>query len=184
MEGSYDNYSLYQIINNSGYDLYYVWVESFAGGEYYSRTFVEEKDYEAVLEYYENSNLSVSVFWKSAPENTGLNYQWKKLDLQVEDKQDALIQLAHEVLDDVSDKKRTANINNDGYDCIIFRMESEDGVFSVDLEIYTKEVKMMLWLNDYEVESEIVEKYKELLFSLMQDAQTELLQKASMKQTD
>lgn len=190
MEGSYDNYSLYQIINNSGYDLYYVWVVSFAGGEYYSRTFVEEKDYEAVLEYYETSNLSVRVFWKSAPENTGLNYQWIKLDLQVEDKQDALMQLAHEVLDDVSDKKRTANTNKDGYDCIVFRMESEDSVFSIDFDIYTKEdvyteeEKMMLWLNDYEVESEVVDKYKELLFSLIQDAQTELLQKASMTQTD
>ena len=136
------------------------------------------------MEYYETSNLFVSVVWKSAPENTGLNYQWIKLGLQVEDKQDAWMHLAHEVLDDVSDKKRTANTNKEGYDCIIFRIESEDGVFSVDLEIYTKEEKMMVWLYDYEVEREVVDKYKELLFSLVQDAQTELLRKASIMPTD
>ncbi len=178
MEGSYNNYySLYQITNDSGYDLYYVWVESFAGGVYYSRTFVSIDDYSAVLEYYATSDLSLSACWKSAPENTGIRNQWIKSDLNIDEKQDELMQLTHEVLDDVSDKKQTTNTSEEGYDCLVLKLESGDGVFRLDLEIYTKDEEMMVWLNGYKVESEIVEKYKEMLFSLVNDAQTEILQR-------
>lgn len=183
-EGSGDHYSLYQITNDSGYDLYYVWVESFSGGMYYSRTFVEENDYDGVLEYYEASDLSVHTFWKSAPENTGLRNRWMSLDLDIEDKQAALVQFSHEILDDVSNKRRTTNRNEDGDDYIVVRVESEDGVFSVDFDIYRKEGEMKVWLNDYEVEHEIVEQYKDTVSSLIEDAQAELLQKASEEQAD
>lgn len=180
MDGSYNNYySIYQITNDSGYDLYYVWVESFAGGVYYSRTFVDEDDYDAVLKYYVTSNLSLSACWKSAPENTGLRNQWVKSDLNIDEKQDELIQLTHEVLDDVSYKKQTINTSEEGYDCILLKIESGDGVFRLDLEIYTKDGEMAVWLNGYKVESEIVEKYKEMLFSLVNDVQTDLLQRAN-----
>lgn len=180
MDGSYNNYySIYQITNDSGFDLYYVWVESFAGGVYYSRTFVDEDDYDAVLEYYVTSDLSLSACWKSAPENTGLRNLWVKSDLDIDEKQDALIQLSHEVLDDVSDKKQTINSSEEGYDCILLRIESGDGVFRLDFEIYTKDEEMLVWLNGYKVESKIVEKYKEMLLSLVNDVQTELLQKAN-----
>lgn len=177
MDGSYNNYySVYQIMNDSGYDLYYVWVESFAGGVYYSRTFAYEDDYDAVLEYYDTSNLFLSANWKSAPENIGVRNQWIKIDLNTDEKQDALMQLSHEVLDDVSDKRKTINTSGDGYDCIVLKIESGDGVFRVDLEIYTKDEEMAVWLNGYKVENEIVEKYKEMLISLINDAQTGLLQ--------
>lgn len=180
MDGSYNNYySIYQITNDSGYDIYYVWVETFAGGVYYSRTFVNEADYDAVLEYYDTSDLSLSACWKSAPDNTGLRNQWVKTDLNIDEKQDELMQLTHKVLDDVTDKKQTINTSEEGYDCILLRLESGDGVFRLDIEIYTKDKEMMVWLNGYKVESEITEKYKEMLSSLVNDAQTELLQQTN-----
>ena len=179
MDGSYnDYYSIYQITNDSGYDIYYVWVETFVGGVYYSRTFVDKADYDAVLEYYVTSDLSLSTCWKSAPENMGLRNQWVKSVLNIDEKQYELMQLTHEVLDDVSDKKQTINTSEEGYDCILLRIESGDGVFRVDLDIYTNDEEMAVWLNGYKVENEIVEKYKEMLLSLINDAQTELLQQA------
>lgn len=180
MDGSYNNYySIYQITNDSGYDLYYVWVESFAGGVYYSRTFVDADDYDAVLEYYGTSDLSLSACWKSTPENTGIRNQWIKSDLYIDEKQDELMQLTHEVLDDVSDKKQTINTSEEGYGCIVLKIESGDGVFRLDLEIYTKDEEMMVWLNGYKVESEIVTKYNDMLLSLINDVQTELLLQAN-----
>ena len=89
------------------------------------------------------------------------------------------MQLTHEVLDDVSDKKQTINTSEEGYDFILLRIESGDGVFRVDLDIYTNDEEMAVWLNGYKVENEIVEKYKEMLLSLINDAQTELLQQAN-----
>ena len=180
MDGSYnDYYSIYQITNNSGFEIYYVWVETFAGGVYYSRTFVDKADYDEVLEYYATSDLSLSACWKSAPENTGLRNQWVKSDLSIDEKRDELMQLAHEVLDDVSDKKQTINTSEEGYDCILLKIESGDGVFRLDLEIYTKDEEMLIWLNGYKVDNKIVEKYKEMLFSLINDVQAELLQQAN-----
>lgn len=179
MDGSYNNYySIYQITNDSGFDIYYVWVESFAGGVYYSRTFVDENDYDAVLEYYVTSDLSLSACWKSAPENTGLRNQWVKTDLNIDEKQDELVQLTNEVLDDVSDKKQTINTSEEGYDCTLLKTESGDGVFRLDLEIYANDKEMTVWLNGYKVENEIVEKYKDMLLSLVNDVQTDLLQQA------
>lgn len=180
MDGSYNNYySIYQITNDSGFEIYYVWVETFAGGVYYSRTFVDIADYDAVLEYYVTSDLSLSACWKTAPENMGLRNQWIKSDLNIDEKQDELMQLTHAVLDDVSDKNQTINTSEEGYDCIVLKIESGDGVFRLDLEIYTKDEEMMVWLNGYKAENEIVEKYKEMLLSLVNDVQTELLQQAN-----
>lgn len=50
---------------------------------------------------------------------------------------------------------------------------------SIDLYVYTNDDEMILYLNEYKVESEIVEKYKEMLFSLINDSQSELLQKTT-----
>ncbi|MBO5138616.1 MAG: hypothetical protein J6B89_03140 [Bacilli bacterium] len=177
IKDSYNYYSLYQINNNSGYKIYYVWVESFAGGEYYSRTFVDKNDYTSVLDYYSTSNFSVSALWKSAPVNTTLRNNWKKLELNVNSERDKLISLSHAVLDNVSNKKRTIHLYEDDYDCILFKIRSDDGVFTIDLSIYTKDDEMILYLNEYKVENEIVNKYKQMLFSLINDSQVELLQK-------
>lgn len=180
MDGSYNNYySIYQITNDSGFKIYYVWVETFAGGVYYSRTFVDIADYDAVLEYYVSSDLFLSACWKSAPENTEIRNQWIKSDLNIDEKQDELMQLTHEVLDDVSDKKQTINTSEEGYDCILLKIESVDGVFRLDFEIYTKDEEMLVWLNGYKVESEIVTKYEEMLSSLVNDVQAEVLEKAN-----
>lgn len=180
MDGSYNNYySIYQITNDSGFEIYYVWVETFAGGVYYSRTFVDIADYAAVLEYYVTSGLSLSACWKTAPENMGIRNQWIKSDLNIDEKQDELMQLTHAVLDDVSDKKQTINTSEEGYDCILLKIESGDGVFRLDLEIYTKDEEMTVWLNGYKVESEIVTKYNDMLLALINDAQTCLLQQAN-----
>ena len=170
---SYNYYNLYEIDNDSGYKIYYVWVESFAGGEYYSRTFVDEKDYDAVLDYYETADFSVSALWNFAPENSGLRNTWKELDLNIHDKRDELIKMSHEVLDDVSDKKQTNPFLN--YNGISFKIKSNDKVFAIDLWIYMNGNELIVYLNDYKVEDETVEEYKEMLFDLLDDAKSELL---------
>lgn len=178
IENSYDYYPFYQLSNESGYELYYVLVLSFAGGEYYSRTFVDEKDYDAVMEYYCTADLSASVLWESAPENSELKYNWVKLNLDVNDKRSELMNLFHEVLDDVSDKKQTnTSIRGEGYDCFSYHFISDDSVFSTDLRVYTREDELILFVNKFKVEREIVEKYKEMLFSLVSETKAELEEK-------
>lgn len=177
-------YSLYELDNDSGYKIYFVWVESFAGGEYYSRTFVDKNEYDAVLEYYNTTNLKVSAMWKSAPEYTNLRNAWTSLDLNIDDKRDELIKLSHEVLDDVSEKKMVSTSTENYDECMMFQIKSTDKVFTIDLVIYTKDDEMKLYLNGYEVEEKITLKYKDMLRSLTNDAQKELLQSAKEKSSD
>ncbi|MBD5481725.1 MAG: hypothetical protein HDR15_04235 [Lachnospiraceae bacterium] len=168
-------YSFYQVENDSGYEIYYVKVTTFVGGEYYSRTFVDKKDYDAVLDYYNNSELAVSALWTTMSDAI-LNRTWKRLELHLDDRREELLTLSHEVLDDISDKK-VCNTSRRGYDENLFlRLQSDDGVYRVELCIYASGGEMVLFLNEYEVESEIVEKYKDMLFALIQDVQTELLE--------
>ena len=67
IEKTTEVYSFYELDNDSGYKIYYVRVSEFVGGEYYSRTFVDENDYDSVLEYYNTSNLEISALWRTAP---------------------------------------------------------------------------------------------------------------------
>lgn len=177
MENSTSYYTFYQVKNNSGYEIYYVNVESFAGGENYSRVFVDQNDYDAVLDYYGDEELSIRALWRTAPEYTGLSNIWENLDLKLDDRGGELFALLHAVLDDVSDRRCVNTSRQGDYECIVLTFQSDDGVLFVKLYIYTHEEEMAVYLNDYEVESEIVEEYKEMLFSLIEDAQTELLQK-------
>ena len=168
-------YWFYEVENNSGYDIYYVNVESFAGGFYYSRTFVDKEDYDAVLDYYSNAALVVRALWKSAPADTGLRNNWETVDLNPQEKQEELFGSFHAVLDDVSDRRRV-NTTREGYDeCTKLEILSEDGILKVDLCVYTRGEEVVLYLNEYEVESEIVETYREMLLSLTEDVQTKLL---------
>lgn len=186
---SYNYYSFYKIDNNSGYDIYYVDYDfgdfenfaDFAHGGIFSRTFVDKNDYEAVLDYYVASDLSVSVNWVSAPEGVSRKYTGAGVDLIVNARRDEWFQLCHEVLDDVSDRERPIMPDRDGYDYMIFNIKSDDCVFAVDLNIYTKDGEIILHLNRYEVEDEIVEKYKEMLLSLIDDTQAEILQNTAEK---
>lgn len=168
-------YWFYQVENNSGYEIYYVNVESFAGGVYYTRTFVDKGDYAAVLDYYSNAALVVRALWKSAPADTGLRNSWETVDLNPADRREELFGLFHAVLDDVSDRRRV-DTTREGYDeCTKLEILSEDGILKVDLCVYTRGEEVVLYLNEYEVESEIVETYKEMLLSLTKDVQTDLL---------
>lgn len=182
-EDSYDYHSFHQLINESGYPLYYVHVSSFVGGEYYSRTFVDKNDYDAVMDYYCSSDLSISAFWETAPENSGfsLRHKWKTLDININNRQDEFISLFHEVLDDVSDKRQKNTYMGEEYDCILYNIRSDDRVFSVDLCVNTKGDELFLYVNDFKVEDEIVEKYKEMLLSLISDTKAELLYTAFLR---
>lgn len=186
---SYNYYSFYKIDNNSGYDIYYVdydfWdfevpADFFHGG-IFSLTFVDKNDYDAVLDYYGASDLTVSVNWVSVPEDVSRKYAGAGLDLIVNARRDEWFQLCHEVLDDVSGKERPLMPDRDGYDYMVFHIKSDDGVFAVDLNICAKDGEIILHLNGYEVEDEIVEKYKEMLSSLIDDTQAEVLQNAAEK---
>lgn len=57
-----------------------------------------------------------------------------------------------------------------------FKIQSVDKVFTIDLKIYTKNDEIKLDLNRYEVEDKIVQKYNEMLQSLINNTQKELLQ--------
>ena len=57
-----------------------------------------------------------------------------------------------------------------------FKIQSVDKVFTIDLKIYTKNDEIKLDLNRYEVEDKIVQKYNEMLRSLINNTQKELLQ--------
>ena len=57
-----------------------------------------------------------------------------------------------------------------------FKIQSADKVFTIDLKIYTKNDEIKLDLNRYEVEDKIVQKYNEMLRSLINNTQKELLQ--------
>ncbi len=169
-------YSLYEIDNDSGYKIYYVWVESFANGKYYSRTFVDENEYDLILKYDNNSDLKIRTLWESAPQDTKLRNSWKILNLDINNNRDELMQLSHEVLDDTSNNKLGGTPLKNYDDCMEFEIMSADKVFTIDLIIYTKDDEMKLNLNEYEVEENIVEKYKDMLLSLMNNSQKELLQ--------
>ena len=174
-------YSLYQLENDSGYDIYYVWVESFANGVYYTRAFVDAQDYDSVLQYYDTADLEIGVLWKSAPQDTEFTNVWQYLDLSVDGYRDALLKLTHEVLDDVS-SKRQVNIHtySDIYeDNIEFVIQSSDGVFTVQLTIYTKDDEIRLYLNGYQVEDQITEKYRDMLLHLINASEDELLKRAA-----
>lgn len=178
---SYDFHSFYHLINESGFPLYYVHVSGFAYGEYFSRTFVDEDDYDAVMDYYCNSELSVSALWKTAPENSSLGHEWKNVDLNINDQRDEFVSLFHEVLDDVSDKRQESTSAGDEYDCVLYNIKSRDGVFSVDLCVNTKDDELLLYVNDYKVEDEIAERYKEMLLSFVRDTKAELLYTAFLR---
>lgn len=186
---SYNYYSFYKIDNNSGYDIYYVDYDfgdfenfaDFVHGGIFSTTFVDKNDYDAVLDYYGASDLSASVNWVSAPEDVSRKYAGAGLDLIINARRDEWFRLCHEVLDDVSDRKRPVMPDRDGYDYMIFNIKSDDGVFAVDLNIYAKDGEIILYLNRYKVKDEIVEKYKEMLLSLIGDTQAEILQNAAEK---
>lgn len=174
IEKTTEVYSFYELDNDSGYKIYYVHVSEFVGGEYYSRTFVDENDYDSVLEYYNTSNLEISALWRTGPHE----YVWQSLNLDIANSRDELIELSHEVLDDVSDKiQKSVSILGEDYDKgFEFEIQSDDGVFAINLVIYTEQMK--LYLNGYEVEENIIEKHKAMLLSLINDAQEELLEKA------
>lgn len=57
-----------------------------------------------------------------------------------------------------------------------FKIQSVDKAFTIDLKIYTKNDEIKLDLNRYEVEDKIVQKYNEMLRSLINNTQKELLQ--------
>lgn len=179
IEDSYNYHSFHQLDNESGYPLYYVHISSFIGGEYYSRTFVDKNDYDAVMNYYCTSDLSIRASWKTAPESGSFNltHVWSSLDLNINDQREELIQLFHEVLDDVSDKRQQNTSDGEEYDCVLYNIKSNDGVFSVDLCVNTKGDELLLYVNEFKVEEEIAEKYKEMIFSLVSDTKAELLEK-------
>lgn len=176
IENTNSYYSLYELDNDSGYKIYFVWVETFVGEEYYSRTFVDKNEYDSVLNYYNTANLKVSALWKSAPEDTKLANLWESLNLNIDDNRDELIKLSHEVLDDVSGKKVVSTSAENYDECMEFQIKSADKVFAIHLVIYTKDNEMKLYLNEYEVENKIAQSHKEMLLSLINDAQKELSQ--------
>ena len=174
-----DYYNFYTIDNNSGYEIYYVWVSSFANGEYYSRTFVKEEDYDAVLNYYKQAEgYSASVLWGSAPEETSYANNWKSMDMYMDNRVDWLTALSHQVLDDVSDKK-TVGVSSyrdiEGCDDYMeFRVKSKDGVFTLDMYVYTVGDAMTLYVDDYKVDDEITSQYKGQLLDMINAAKEEL----------
>lgn len=171
-------YSLYELDSDSDHEIYYVWVESFRGGEYYSRTFVDEKDYESVMKYYESCDLKINVLWRSAPQETGLSNIIHGLELDIGDHSKELTELSHEVLDDTSGRERVST-SSDGYDeHMEFEIRSTDGVYTVDLVVYTKQDDIELYLNSYKADGETVQKHRDLLLYLVDEAQKELLNKA------
>lgn len=169
------HYDFYRVENSSGYEIYYVKVPVFADKTYYSRTFVDKKDYAAVLDYYSNAQLFLSALWKTAPADSDVSKLWNSFDLNRDDRREELFSLFHAILDDISGRERAGVLQDGDYDCILLQICSEDGILTVELRLYTKEEEMILYLNDYEVECEIVDEYKEMLFSLMGEVQTELL---------
>lgn len=169
-------YPLYEVDSNCGYKIYYVEINSFAGGEHYSRFFVDENDYDEVVNYYETAELKIKVCWKSAPKETMLNLDVKSINLDIRDKQEELMKLLHEVLENYSISDDVGTLQKDNDNHMKFRINSIDKVFAIDFDVYTKDNKMeVLFNDDYKVKDEIVEKYKEMLFDLINDSQAELL---------
>jgi hypothetical protein len=170
------HYPFYQIDSDSGYKIYYVGGVSFCRGEYYSRTFVDKNDYDEVLKYYETAQLKISVCLNSAPKESKLSNEIKSLNLNIVDKQEELMKLAHEILDDFSVSREVGTLQKDNDNYMTFRIHSVDKVFVIEFDVYTKDNKMEVLLNgDNKVKDEIVDKYKETLFELINDSQAELL---------
>lgn len=171
---TYDYYNFYDIHNNSGYNIYYVWVESFAGGECYTRTFVEESEYDSVLKYYELLPMRVRVLWESAPEDLHLGTRWQRMEINSQDIQSELMELSHEVLDDVTDRRKTSTTTDNTDEAMSIKFLSDDGVFSLKLDIFMREDEMILFVNEYPVETEITEKYQSVLLTFMDEIKEEL----------
>ena len=180
---SNDYYSLYELVSDSDYPIYYVWVEGFAGGEYYSRTFVKREEYDSVLDFYSTCPLAVKAQWSTAPAGTELSNRWVQVKTDITEYRQALMQLADDVLSDVSGKYRVRESVPEGYDEIAFRIQSEDGVFRLDLTVGTGEDGRVLYLNEYRVSDEIVEKYEKLLDALVETAEGELTLEAVHRKT-
>jgi hypothetical protein len=178
-EDYYTN-NFYQLVNNSGFDLYYVWKESFANGEHYSRTFVKKEDFDAVLDYYNQAaGYTVSVLWKSAPERSSYPNNWTYLAQPMDDNLVWLLPLCHEVLDDVANKKISVVplYNNMDYcdDYMNLNITSKDSVFTIGISFYTQGEDLYLYLNDYKVEDEIVDQYREQILELIAQVKEEML---------
>lgn len=178
-EDYYTN-NFYQLENNSGFDLYYVWKESFANGEHYSCTFVKKEDFDAVLDYYNQAvGYTASVLWKSAPEETSFSSSWTYLKQPMDDKLVWLIPLCHEVLDDVANKRTSGAplYNNMDYcdDYMNLNIASKDAAFTIGICLYTQGENLFLYLNDYKVEDEIVDQYREQILELIAQVKAEML---------
>lgn len=180
---SNDYYSLYELVSDSDYPIYYVWVEGFAGGEYYSRTFVKREEYDSVLDFYSTCPLAVKARWSTAPAGTELSNRWVQVKTDITEYRQALMQLADDVLSDVSGKYRVLESVPEGYDEIAFRIQSEDGVFRLDLTVGTGEDGRILYMNEYRVSDETVEEYEKLLDALVETAEGELTLEAVHQKT-
>ena len=167
-------YYIYEIDNDSGYKIYYVRLAYFVNEEYSSRFFVAKNDYESVLNYYSTSDLEISATWiPSSPDNE-TNYESQILDLDIADIRDELMELSHEVLDDVSDKEAEYALIKVYDSNIDIWLQSKDRVFTIDLDIYTKQDEIQVYLNRYKVEDDIINKHKPMLLQLINDVQQEL----------
>ena len=129
------------------------------------------------MEYYNTAHFEASAIWRTAPEETKLHFNWESLDLNIDDNRDELIELSHEVLDDIPNKERVNPLSENYEISMEFRIKSNDNVFTIHLVIYTKQDEIKLRLNDYEAEEKIVEKHRDMLLYLMDESQKELLDK-------
>ena len=173
---------IYDVDNDSGYKIYYVWHESLINREAYTRTFVDKNEYDSILDYYNNKcDYKLSAYWESAPQDIkdkdkdGIY----NLDLNAICDKKEFIQLAHEVLDG---NNSTASDQDpiEGYDNYMsLTIKSEDKVCDIKLVISTKGDEMNLYLNKLKVEDEIVQEHKDLLLALINNSQKEILQHAN-----
>ena len=180
--GTTSYHNIYEVDNDSGYKIYYVWHETLPNRESYTRTFVDKNEYDAVLDYYNNkASYTLGAYWESAPQDIkdkdkdGIY----NLDLNTICDKKEFMQLVHEALDG---NNSTASDQDpiEGYDNYMkLTVKSKDKVCEIDLVISTKGDEMNLYLNELKIEDEIVQKYKDFLLDLINDSQKEILQHAN-----
>lgn len=167
-----DYSKLYKIPNNSNYNIYYI--GNFNSQiDLDSRIYAEEKNINKIINYYSNTEFKIDALWLTAPSYLNINNKIINTNINYKDNK-KIVELSKEVFNDSKNNKKEEYIDDNGKDEIIINLYTEDNIYEINLEIYIKDNSYELYLNDYKVEEKLKNKYKEVIYNLVEQVEYNL----------
>ena len=149
---------LYEVKNNSNHTIYYVWEESGDPKQKYTRTFVEKDYYDEIINYYKNTDYIISILIKNI---------WQSVDYDDQNQIKRIIEIADNTLNNYDYKKESLD-DIAGGETYNYNLYSTDKSLLIEMKIYKKNNKIFLYINDFRVDDEVVNKNIDLMNSLME----------------